>query len=203
MSNQIARIVNILFHPFLLPFYLFVILLNYHLGDPRAFLMKGKLIIEGMVLLTTAVLPYVTNYFLFTRKLISSMSIEKRTERIYPLLNASIFYYLTYYLLKGIEIPPIYSYVMLAWTLVVICTVVINLFHKISIYMVNMGSITGILLGLTLGHGFALSYISIFFILMTGITGWARLFKETHKPSEIYTGVLLGFTVMFGLLYFL
>jgi hypothetical protein len=33
-------------------------------------------------------------------------------------------------------------------------------------------------------------------ILISGIAGFARLKLEEHRPSEIYAGYLLGFSVM-------
>lgn len=203
MVKKIIGIISYLLHPLLIPFYLFVVLLNYHNENTGPILYRGKLILEGMVFLITAVLPFVTGYFLYSRKLIQTFSLEKKEERIYPLINTAVFYYLSYYMLKGGQLPAIYSYLMLGWTFLVICAIVISFFYKISLYMISMGSITGVLLGLTIGHGFSLTLFLLIFIFLTGVTAWSRLKAEHHKPSEVYAGFLMGFSVMFCLFYFI
>lgn len=40
-------------------------------------------------------------------------------------------------------------------------------------------------------------------IFISGITGTARLKLDAHTPSQVYTGFLLGASVMLGLFWFI
>ena len=157
---------------------------------------------EVFLLITIVLLPLLSCYLLLKKKMIRSVFLETREERIYPLIIVAIFYYLSYYLLKGIHVSAIYSYFMLGSTFLVICALIISFFHKISLYMISLGSLLGVLFGLTLGHEAGLTQLIILVLFITGVIASVRLMTDSHKPSEIYSGLLVGFTVMFILYYF-
>ena len=133
--------------------------------------------------------------------MIRSLSLETREERIFPLLTVAIFYYLTYYLLKGIHISQIFSYIMLGLTFLVISALIISFFYKISLYMISIGTVSGLTLGLTLGQGVDLMMFFMGSVVVAGVIATVRIMTHSHRSSEIYTGFLLGFTVMFLLFY--
>jgi hypothetical protein len=201
MEKRITKVINILFHPLLIPFYTFSILLNDNGYYSRMILFNGKLIIEGLLLLTIVILPYLTCYFMWKKKMILSLSPERKEERIYPLLVVSVYYYLSYYLLRGIHISQVFSYIMLGLTFIVICAMIISFFHKISLYMISIGTVVGLTLGLTLGQGADLMYFFMSSVVIAGIIATVRIITSSHKTSEICSGFLLGFIVLFLLFY--
>jgi hypothetical protein len=201
MEQRITKFISIIFHPLLIPFYTFSLLLNDNGYYSRVILFNGKLIMEGLLLLTTVILPFLAIYFMVKRKMIRSLSLETREERIFPLLTVAIFYYLTYYLLKGIHISHVFSYLMLGLTFLVICALIISFFYKISLYMISIGTVSGLSLGLTLGQGVDLMIFFMGSVVVAGVIATVRIMTHSHRPSEIYTGFLLGFTVMFLLFY--
>jgi hypothetical protein len=202
MLQKISRIISYIFYPLFIPFYSFLILLNDNGYYSRRIPLKGKLILEGILLVMTVLLPLISCLFLWKKKMIRSIFLETREERIYPLIIVAIFYYTSYYLLKGIHVSAVYSYFMLGTTFLVICALVISFFHKISLYMISLGSLLGVLFGLTLGHGADLTSLIMIVLFITGIIATARLAEKSHKPSEIYSGLLTGFIIMFLLFYF-
>ena len=202
MLQKISRIISYIFYPLFIPFYSFIILLNDGGYYSRSIPLKGKLVLEGILLVTAVLLPLLSCAFLWKKKMVRTFFLETREERIYPLIMVAIFYYLSYYLLKGIHAPAVYSYFMLGSTFLVICALVITFFHKISLYMISLGSLLGILFGLTLGHGAGQTNLIMLVLFITGIIATARLAEKSHKPLEIYTGLSLGFIIMFLLFYF-
>jgi hypothetical protein len=201
IETGLAKAISYLFHPLLMPLYILLLLLNLD-----AFFLSGlassyKLTLVGVTFLTTILVPLLLIFLLYKRKLIRSFFMETREERIYPILIIAIFYYLTYYLFKGIRISPVFSYYMLGATFLSILALIITFYRKISLHMLGMGGLSGLILGL----GFNLSVNLVYFIVLTifisGITGFARLKLSSHKASEIYSGYLLGAGVMFLLFY--
>jgi hypothetical protein len=202
MLQKIARIASYIFYPLFIPFYSFLILLNDNSYNAGRIPYTGKLIIEGLLLVTTIILPLLSCYLFWKKKLIRSVFLETREERIFPLITVAIFYYLTYYLLKGIHVPAVYSYFMLGLTFLVICALIISFFHKISLYMISLGSLLGVLFGLSFGHGMDQTQIIMVTLFITGVMATVRLTDKSHKPLEIYSGLFVGFAIMFLLFYF-
>jgi len=83
-------------------------------------------------------------------KLITSLQMPLRQERIAPLFVTAIFFFLTYYLLKTLEIAPVLYVYMLGATLLAIIASAITLWWKISLHMIGAGALTGAFAGLAL-----------------------------------------------------
>ncbi len=197
MELRIARIISYIFHPIFIPFYTFLILLNTDSYFSFMIPLKGKMLLSGIILLTTVLLPFFTSLLLLRIKIIHSFFPEIQEERIYLLLNVAIFYYLSYYLLKGTQVSMVFSYFMLGSTFLVICALIITFFHRISLHMIGTGALTGTLLGLSIARSLDVTGFIVSVILLAGLTGTARLKINSQQPSEIYSGFLVGITVMF------
>jgi len=196
-GSSLARIISGLFHPVLLPFFTLILMLQSHYFFAGVLPLKEILILMGLVLLTTVFCPFLVIFLLFRAKIVSSLSMEKREERILPLLSIGVFYYLTYYLLKGISLSILFSYFMLAATLLIIICLFVNFFFKISLHMAGIGGVTGFWLGLSIRQGTPHEILISILILLCGLLGFARLSNGNHSPKEVYTGLFLGAGMLF------
>jgi hypothetical protein len=198
METKLARVISFLFHPVLMPFYIFLLLLNVNAFFSAELAFSFKIYLLGFICLTTILIPVLFIYLLYRKKVVRSLFLETREDRIYPIIIITIFYYLTYYLMKGIGISPVFSFYMLGATFLSILALVITFYSKISLHMLGIGGMSGLMLGLV----FSLSLNLLFFlgmIFLSGVTGYARLKLNSHKPSEIYSGFLVGAVIMFFL----
>lgn len=202
MLEKISKVVSYLFYPLFIPYYSFIILLNDNAFYATRLTDSGRLILEGTLFVTLILLPFAICLLLWKKKLIRTIFMVDREERVYPLIIVSIFYYLTYYLLKGLHVSAVYSYFMLGLTFIVVCALVITFFYKISLYMLSTGSLLGLLFGLSFGHGIDQTFTIMGTLVVSGLLATFRSIDETHKPWELYSGLLLGFGVMFLLFYF-
>lgn len=191
-----AKGISYLFHPLLIPTYILVLLLNVHRFMSPSLPFVYRLVLTGIVVMTTILFPLFLTWVLYKLRLISSFYIDRRDERIYPIMTVAVFYYVTYFMLKGIQVSSVFSYYMLGATLLAVLSLVINLFHKISLHSVAIGSFTGLFLGLSLQYGLSFNTEILTGILLSGLVGFARLGMEAHRPSEIYSGFVAGVTVM-------
>jgi hypothetical protein len=203
MEDRLARLFTILFHPLFIPFYMLMILFNINAYFAILIPLKAKYLLTGMVFLTTILFPLLLVFLFYRLKLIKSFYLESKEERIYPLLATAIFYYLTYYILKSFTISFIFSYYMLGSTFLTICALIISFYRKISLHMIGVGGMIGLLMGLSISRNIDLMWFIIPAILLAGILGFARIKSNSHKPSEIYSGFLVGAGVMFLLFIFL
>jgi len=185
------------------PFYMLLILLNVDRFFAMLIPVKVKLLLTSLVFLTTIFLPLMIVYLLYRLKVVKSFYLETREERIYPLLTVAVLYYLTYYMLKSFPISFIFSYYMLGSTFLTILAMIISFYRKISLHMIGAGGMVGLLMGLSLNLGLDLTWFVIGAIILGGILGFARIQSNSHKPSEIYSGFLVGAGIMFLLFIFL
>jgi len=203
MEERFAKLLTIIFHPLFVPFYMLMILLNVNVLFAILMPIKAKLILSGLVFLTTILLPLLIVFLLYKLKLIKSFYLESREERIYPLLTLALFYYLTYYILKSFPISFIFSYYMLGSTFLTILALIISFYRKISLHMIGIGGMLGLLVGLSLDLGLDMTWFIVAAIILGGFLGFARIQSNSHKPSDIYSGFLVGAGVMFLLFIFL
>ena len=196
MQNLLARGISYLLHPLLIPVYILLLLLN--TGDTGTLMIpfSYKITLFGMVALTTVLFPLFLTFLLFRFRLISSIYLDQREERVYLILAVAIFYYLTYYLLKGVSLSIIFNYFMLGSALLALVTLILNFYFKVSLHMIGVGSLCGLLLGISIKYGIRAEIPLYLSILASGITGFARLQLYAHRPSEIYWGYFLGVTGM-------
>jgi len=59
------------------------------------------------------------------------------------------------------------------------------------------------LLGLSIDLGLDMTWFIVAAIILGGFLGFARIQSNSHKPSDIYSGFLVGAGVMFLLFIFL
>jgi hypothetical protein len=199
MELRIAKAISYIFHPLFIPFYTILVLL---FSDNTLLLnipLKGKLLLIGIVLLTTVLLPLFSGFIMIRMKIIHSIFPKTREERIYLLLNVAILYYLTYYLLKGTHVSIVFNYFMLGSTFLVICSLIITFFYRISLHMIAAGGLLGGIIGLTFGHSLEATGFILTLTFLAGLMGSARLKTDSQKPAEVYYGFLVGITVMFFL----
>jgi len=203
MEERIAKILTLVFHPLFVPFYMLLMLLNVNTFFAMMIPVKVKLLLSGLVFLTTIFIPLLIVFVLYRLKMVKSFNLESREERIYPLLAVAVLYYLTYYLLKSFPISFIFSYYMLGSTFLTILAMIISFYRKISLHMIGIGGMLGLLMGLSLNLSLDLTWFVIAAIILGGFLGFARIQSNSHRPSEIYSGFLVGAGVMFLLFIFL
>ncbi|MEI7726041.1 MAG: hypothetical protein WCK09_13115 [Bacteroidota bacterium] len=196
IETKLARAISYIFHPLLIPIYTLLLLLNLNSFLSVSLPFSYKLTLGGVVFLTTVLFPLFLSWMLARLNIISSVFMNTKEERIYPILAISVFYYLTYFLLRGVHVSTIFSYYMLGATLLSILALIINFYRKISLHMIGIGGFIGLFLGLSLNFGINLNTEIFTGILLGGIIGFARLKENSHHPAEIYSGFLMGAVVM-------
>lgn len=197
MEERIARIISITFHPLLIPTYIIAVLINLNAFFALIIPDDAKWKILLLVFLTSAIFPMITLYGMFRFKLVQNLMMDKKEERLYPYVATSIFFFLTYYLIWQIKLSPVYYYCLLGASLLSVLILLINLKWKISAHTVSMGAVLGAFVGLQTILFIDLLWLIVITILLSGIVGFARLRAGNHTQSQIYTGYVLGFTLMY------
>lgn len=203
MNEKTATILSFLFHPLILPCATLAVMMGM---DPvvSALLTPGlKLMILGMVFITTILVPLLVIFLLYRFGLIGSFYMKEREERGIPLLMVAGSYYLTYYLLKGLHLPQIFHLFMLGATGMIILLILFHFYRKVSLHMAGMGAFTGLIAGMALQNPFHAFWFISAGLFLSGLIGTARLKLNAHQPSDICIGWLTGAAVMFCTGFFL
>ena len=198
MNRTLAQILSGLFHPLLLPTYIFCIILYVLPESLVTFPMASRWIIMVLVLLTTFIVPGVGTYYMYRQGFISSMQVENRPERNLPFFFAAVCFAITaYFFYSQPYFDRLFFIIMALITLSVFLTYLISYVWKISAHGVGMGGMLGLLLVLNayLPEN-ELLYILLLLIVLSGAVLTARLALHTHTPTEVYSGFLLGFSAV-------
>jgi membrane-associated phospholipid phosphatase len=186
-----------------MPTYAILILFNINSHYLNVLPFDYKLILMGFVFVFTFILPAVSMFFMVKLKLVESIEMHSSKERPIPLIIVSLFFYATYHIFRELPVDTIFTMFMLGATVLVLLSLLINYFHKISLHMMALGGLMATIIGFSfLIHQDIRIYLFLI-IFISGITGTARLKLDAHTPSQVYTGFLLGASVMLGLFWFI
>lgn len=199
MERRVAQVISVLFYPLFIPTYAFIILLTMPAYFSALMPAQAKWLVLGLVFMTTCVLPTLFIIAMIKTGMVTTTYLSKREDRTMPYIVSTIFFYVTYYILKKLQISPVYYYFIIGATLLNILVMGINLFWKISSHTASLGGLAGMMLGLSIFLGTFYFQLIALAMLMAGITGFARLKLEAHTPNQVYAGFLLGFFTILSL----
>lgn len=195
IATTAAKIVSVLFHPLFLVFYGTLVILYtpaiLYLPYPG---IKRMLLI--VVLSNNVAIPALIIYLLRSRNLISSYQMEKRSERIIPLLTTSLLYFITTLMLFRLRIPDAIKDYLFAAGCVVFISALVTFRWKVSIHAAGAGAMVITIILLSLKMHAPMPLLVTGFILLAGLIMSARLQLNAHTPAQVYTGFATGAAVM-------
>ena len=196
MEKRIAQAISVVFYPLFVPTYAFAILLTMPAYFSAVMPTSAKWMVLGLVFFTTCILP--TFFFIVMIKsgIVSTTYLSKKEDRTLPYIVSIIFFYLTYYILKRLQISAVYYYFVIGATMLNILVMGINFLWKISSHMASVGALAGMIVGLSYFLGTSYFGLIAFTIMVSGLTGFARLKLQAHTPAQIYSGFVLGFVTI-------
>ncbi|MCL2074287.1 MAG: PAP2 family protein [Marinilabiliaceae bacterium] len=195
-----SHIISIIFNPILMPTIGIVLIFNTgtHLSLLPAI---TKQVITVLIFVTTAVLPMTILPLLYQFKIIKTLFLENKRERVIPMVITVFFYYLGFLLLKKIGMPTLLNSFFLASIISVLIAAFVSYFWKISIHTMGIGGVTGVLFALSIKFGIDIMPLISMVLLASGLTASARLYLSCHNTKQIFVGYLCGFLVVFGFIF--
>lgn len=209
MSEKIANFISILFHPLLLPTYIFGVLFyispevianlqSYQSANVESLIKIGfKENLLFLLFLCTFLMPASVIYYLYKIKIVSTLKMEELATRRIP-------YFITFllYLLFGFFLKyklPILREISLAILSIATCLFlifIISLYWKISAHLTGIGGAIGLFIAISLKKGADSLFLPIIIsIILAGLIGSARLKLNAHNSTQIVAGFVLGFFV--------
>ncbi len=192
-------------HPLLMTTYGSFILLFCLKGSVYDFLtpyeLKWK--ITFVIFAFSFVLPVINVFLLYKYNKIPSFILSDQTDRTFPYLTSSLFYFGLFYLLMDLNIWNSLKLFIVGGGIAILLTALVNLKHKISAHMVGLGGLLGVLISVSFLLKLDLTLFYIAVVLIAGLVGTARMILNEHRPVELLSGFALGLLVQITLFFIL
>lgn len=189
-----AKVISTLFHPIWMPAVGFYAIM-YGETYVSALHEKIKLLIMAIMVLITIMLPLTSIPLLYNFKRIKSVEMDRRNERIIPMMISLLSYLFVLYAFQymKIRLPILLLSFLIGVGFTNLMLLVINIWWKISVHMAGVGGMLALLFVVSWFQGF---FSPWFFLLALGLSGWvasARLFLGAHNWAQVLGGISLGF----------
>jgi hypothetical protein len=189
----IAHVFSILFHPMLLCAYTFAFLIYLH---PAAF--------EGVdphtrnlrmlsIILFTVFFPAITLFIAWRLKLIRSISLESRQDRLVGFIVTMFFYFWASYVFRNLpDTPPVAAHFILGTFLAVCGAWMCTIFYKVSLHAVAVGGLLSFAILFGRQDPYASGVYLAIPVLIAGLVCTSRLILGAHSRFELVTGFFVG-----------
>ena len=191
-----AKFISYVFHPLFMPLLAIVLVFNTPTGINHFTHEEVKMLTYKVLFLMTVAMPGLSMLILKQSKLINSLQMETKEERILPFLVQLFYFLLTYFLIRyftyNFHFPEILYSAFTGAILALACVIIITFRWKVSIHMMGLGGIVGVILAVAEVESFNGFLLVSGAILAAGITGTARLILGAHSTNQVYAGFFIG-----------
>ncbi len=202
-EQKISRLFSSVFHPLVIPTLGLIILFNLQTFVAFSVPEPARRYILLMVFINTALLPVLSVFIMKRTGVIKDVLLDDRNDRIFPLLMASVFLFITYYLLRQVSLPSVIYFYLMGAVLLVLASLVVTFWWKISIHMVSLGGITGFLISIAILLNTDISLLIVLVFLISGLVGTSRIILNSHTLSQVFAGYFMGVGIMLVLFFYL
>lgn len=204
MRYNYAHIISVIFHPLLMPSYLFLYIILFATTLMQPLHRDSLFQVLVIIFIVTFIIPAISIGTLRLSNFISDLKLEDRKERITPFLFVTCFYGITAYMFYSkLNFNSLIFLIFSSTTLLLFVITIVTRFWKISIHGAGIGGTIGFILALGLYH--PIPHFAIVLAVVVSIAGmiaYARISLNTHTPLQVYSGILLGVSLCFTSLYY-
>ena len=206
-SKNIAQLISWLFHPLLILTYMMCLLMlinPYAFGVSRLGEGRSDILLIYVFLLSTMI-PAIIISMMKNLGMMTTAHASDRTARIGPFLVSGVLYLWLFVNFDRLpDIPVVFKSAILGVIIALFTAFLLNLFSKICIHTVGMGSLIGMIIVTMLlfsynsfqfgEYSFSMYTLLFLVIGLAGLVGSARMILENLSPKDLYGGYLVGFS---------
>jgi len=189
-----AQLFSYVFHPLFIPTIATWYLAYIHQGYFTGIAPHDRLLILIRVAINTIIFPGLTVLLLKAVGFIKSIYLKTQRERIIPYVGANLFYFWMYLVFRSQpEVPPILTAFIFGVFLSSSIGLLANIYFKISMHALGMGSLSGLLLIIIFsGSPYGIFLHAMIVFLIAGLVSTSRMIVSDHRPLDIYFGIFFG-----------
>ena len=185
-----ARIVSLIFTPFMVPFVAFCLLFFFTYLNIMP--LQYKLTVLGLVYCFTILMPTLTIFIFRNINGFSPEELVERKRRYIPFILTITSYVFCLLLMHRLNIPWYMTGIILSALVVMIICVIVNLKWKLSEHMAGAGAVIGGLVAFSALFSYNPVWWLCLFILVAGVLGTARIILRHHTLGEVMGGFAVG-----------
>jgi hypothetical protein len=198
-----------LFMPLLMPVYcllfsLYTVSFDNYIADRGSLWglpSEIKWAVLNLFLIFTLIAPGISILVLKNRKMISSIEMDDRSQRFFPIM-LMFFYAIALFLLLFLKTKdtsiPMYIYTLpLSGAIVSLVLFFVNFNFKVSLHSAGCGILFGYLFAYCLNQQYFEFWILLSAAIISGITISSRLFLEKHTMEEVFHGWAISALITF------
>ncbi len=183
MAEQIARVVSVILHPFV------IVVATLGLVLSASGLERPEWVRWFLIVLGTTVVPLLARLVLRYWRVGSDFDIFHRNQRNTVYVLAGLCLGVLVVVVTLFDAPVLLRAMVYAALPAIVVAAMINRFTKISVHAMLMaggGAVTGLLYPATW----------IWVIALTGLQGWSRVYLGKHTPTQVMLGWLVGISAV-------
>jgi len=143
--------------------------------------------------LFTVIFPVLSLTLAWRLRLIGSIKLESRQDRLVGFILTMFFYFWANYVFRNLpDTPPVVAHFILGTFLAVCGAWMCTIFFKVSLHAVAMGGLVCFFILFSLVDPFASGLYLTLPILVAGMVCSARLILGAHNNFEMVTGFIVG-----------
>lgn len=204
MRNNLAYFISLVFHPLLMPSYLFLFIITFATSFMQPLRIESLYEILAIIFIVTFIIPVISVGTLRLTNFITDLQLEDKKQRLTPFFFIACFYGITAYMFYAkLSINNLIVIVFAATTILILILTIITVFWKISIHGAAIGGVIGFIFALGMFHPIMnFAFIMAVAIVVAGLIIYSRLMLNAHTPLQAYAGTFLGFVLCFLSIYF-
>jgi len=199
LEKKIAKGISIIFDPFIMPTWGFLLLLSSPFYFSTFLVFQAKVFILSIVFASTFIVP-VTTMSLIKYFSHNELNFSNRKDRILPFLITAVSYYIGYFFLKQITFFSSFKIFLISAAITIILLLFISSKWKISVQTAGIGGFIGIYLALCFRFSLNAFFPVCILFFICGMIGTSRLILKRHTPNQVYAGFLLGFITNYAII---
>ncbi len=189
----LARFFSILFHPLLITTYVFAFLIYLHPAAFEGIDRHTKNFRMLSIILFTIFFPALSLFLAWRLKLVKSLSLESRPDRLAGFIVTMFFYFWASYVFRNLpDTPPVVAHFIFGTFLAVCAAWMCTIFYKISLHAVAMGGLITFFLLFEREDAYASGLYLTLPVLVAGIVCSSRFILGAHNRFEMVTGFFVG-----------
>lgn len=200
MMRLFAKAISTIFHPIVIPTMgIFIIFQSsFYLSMMP---IEGQKAIYLIVFISTFVLPLLMLSVFLLRKVVKSLEMTQKQERIVPFFVTSVFYFFSFYTLNKLSAPGFITSYILGAFIIVFLVAITSFWWKISAHMAGIGGLVGMILALSDIYSIYNPFFFLEAIVIAGFIGSSRLYLKAHDVNQTAAGFAMGLAVMMSVMY--
>ena len=199
-SQAVAYALSLLAHPLTMPTWL-ATFLTFYLPDLTHLPLQNRYLLIGLIFLFTFLMPGLGTLGLRLLGIVDSLTLEKRHQRIVPMVLSLLIYLAFAYALyqnSGRYLPSVIYLLVVSVAASIAVVLGVTFFWKISAHATGVGGTCAALLAFHLIYNTQPLFLAFAFSwTLAGAVITARLYLQAHTVSQILAGFTAGFIVNF------